>query len=226
MPVTTGPQDPAAAGRDRLRVGRADREQAIEALKDAFVHGRLTKDELDARAGQALLARTDADLAALTADIPLAPATATARPPAPGRRRPLARTAAGSGLSVVIAAASMRVAFYFDPDGAGFHPYHSLAKPFVLLAVAAVLTALGILVIGVAISAQQRHSRGQLPPRPGPDGHDLEAGPCGGAGDAPVPPGPGSDQTRTDLRASSGPASGSRRYRWAGVGPQINTAHS
>ena len=33
----TGPQDPAAAGRDRLRAGRADREQVIETLKDAFV---------------------------------------------------------------------------------------------------------------------------------------------------------------------------------------------
>jgi Domain of unknown function (DUF1707) len=53
VPVTTGPQDPAAAGRDRLRAGHADRAQAIEALKDAFVHGRLTKDELDARAGPA-----------------------------------------------------------------------------------------------------------------------------------------------------------------------------
>ena len=43
---------------------------AIEALKTAFVHGRLTKAELDARAGQALSARTYADLAALTTDIP------------------------------------------------------------------------------------------------------------------------------------------------------------
>jgi hypothetical protein len=227
VPVTTGPQDPAAAGRDRLRAGHADREQAIEALKDAFAHGRLTKDELDARAGQAFLARTNADLAALTADIPPAPVAARlAGPPARSRRRPLARAAAGSGLSLVIAAASMRVAFYFDPDGAGFHPYHSLARPFVLLAVAAVLTALGILVIGVAISVRQRHSRGQLPPRPGPDGHAVEAGPCGGTGDGPVPPGPRSDHTRTDLRASSGPASRSGRCRWARVGPQINTAHS
>ena len=36
----TGPQDPAAAGRNRLRAGHADREQVIETLKDAFVHGR------------------------------------------------------------------------------------------------------------------------------------------------------------------------------------------
>ena len=54
---------PGAASRDQLRVGHADREQVIEALKAAFVHGRLTKAELDTRAGQALAARTYADLA-------------------------------------------------------------------------------------------------------------------------------------------------------------------
>jgi hypothetical protein len=79
----TGPQDPAAAGRDRLRAGHADREQVIEALKAAFVQGMLAKDEFDARVGQALASRTYADLAALTADIPPAPAAARlARPPA------------------------------------------------------------------------------------------------------------------------------------------------
>jgi len=36
-----------------------------------------------------------------------------------------------------------------------------------LLAVAAVLTALGILVLGVATSVEQRRSRRQPPPRPG-----------------------------------------------------------
>jgi hypothetical protein len=57
VPVMTGPQDPATAGGDRLLAGHADREQVIETLKDAFVAGRLTRDELDARAGQALAAR-------------------------------------------------------------------------------------------------------------------------------------------------------------------------
>jgi Domain of unknown function (DUF1707) len=47
-----GPQD--AAGRGRLRVGRADREQVIDSLKDAFTQGRPARDELDARTGQAL----------------------------------------------------------------------------------------------------------------------------------------------------------------------------
>jgi hypothetical protein len=42
----------------------------IGILKAAFVHGRLTKDELDTRAGQAFTARTYAELAALRADGP------------------------------------------------------------------------------------------------------------------------------------------------------------
>ena len=87
----TGPQDPAAAGGDRLRAGHADREQVIDTLKTAFVHGRLTRDELGARVGQTLAARTYADLAALTADIPPAPAAQ----PRPGRRARPARHAAG-----------------------------------------------------------------------------------------------------------------------------------
>ena len=39
-----------------LTAGYADHEQVIEALKAAFVHGRLTRDGLGARAGQALTA--------------------------------------------------------------------------------------------------------------------------------------------------------------------------
>ena len=160
--MTTGPQDPAAAGGDRLRAGHADREQVIEARKDAFVQGRLTRDELDVRAGRALAARTRAELAALAADIPAVPAAPAgpvgAGPVAagPARRRPLARAAAGSGGCLVIAFAAVRVAFIFDPGGAGPDPYHSWARPFMLLAVVAVLTALGIVVLGVATSVEQR----------------------------------------------------------------------
>jgi hypothetical protein len=53
-----------------MRASRVDRERVIDALKTAFVHDRLTKDELDARVGQALAARTYADLDALTVGIP------------------------------------------------------------------------------------------------------------------------------------------------------------
>jgi hypothetical protein len=195
----TGPHDQAAAGSDGLRAGHGDREQVIETLKTAFVHGRLTRDELDVRAGRALAARTCADLAVLTADIPAA--AGPARPPAPARRRPLARAAAGSGGCLVIAFAAVRVAFIFDPDGTGPAPYHSWAKPFMILALAAVLTALAIAVLGVAISVARRRSRGQLPPLPGPGGRALDGGRADGTGHGPVPPGRRTGQTRTELRA-------------------------
>src|SRR5580658_8036325 len=79
VPMITGPEEGPAAGRGHLRAAHADREHVIDLLKAAFVQGRLTKDELDARTGQALTARTYAQLAALTDDIPAGPQTA--RPP-------------------------------------------------------------------------------------------------------------------------------------------------
>jgi hypothetical protein len=71
--VTIGPADGRAARPGRLRASHVDREQVISALKTAFVQGRLAKDEFDARVGQALAARTHAELAAITADIPADP---------------------------------------------------------------------------------------------------------------------------------------------------------
>ena len=47
----------------------SDLEQVIDMLKAAFVQGRLTRDEFDARVGRAFTSRTYADLAALTADV-------------------------------------------------------------------------------------------------------------------------------------------------------------
>jgi DUF1707 SHOCT-like domain len=168
VPVMAGPQDPAAAGRDRLRAGHADREQVIETLKDAFVHGRLAKDELDARAGRALSAQTYADLAALTADIPAAPsappAAGLARPPAPARRWPLARAAAKSGGCLAFAfALVLFAANVLDPNGLG-NPYAPWSSLCAVAALIAVVVAFGFLANGVATSVEQRHSRRQLPP--------------------------------------------------------------
>ena len=71
--MTAGRWDPrgaGATGRSRLRASDADRERVVDALKAAFVQGRLTRDELGRRAGQALASRTYGELAAATADIP------------------------------------------------------------------------------------------------------------------------------------------------------------
>jgi hypothetical protein len=144
-------------------------------LKDAFAQGRLTRDEFGARAGRALDARTGAELAALTADIPAG--TGPARPPAPARhqppapvrrRRPLVRAAAGAGGCGVIAFAAMRFFEAAEPGGPYPAPYHSFAFPSLFVAIAAVVAALFILGYGVGAAIEHRRSRRQLPPRPRP----------------------------------------------------------
>jgi Flp pilus assembly protein TadB len=90
-PVMAEPGDhraAAAGGRGRLRASDEDREQVIEVLKDAFVQGRLTQDELDTGVGQALASRTYAELVTVTADIPGGPAvTPSPRQPARAQNR-------------------------------------------------------------------------------------------------------------------------------------------
>ena len=45
-----------AEGGSNLPVSHVGREQVLDVLKDAFVHGRLAKDEFDLRVGQVLAA--------------------------------------------------------------------------------------------------------------------------------------------------------------------------
>jgi len=70
-----GPDDEMAAaeggGDGHLRASHADREHVIGTLKAAFVQGRLTEDELDGRVDQVYASRTYAELAEVTADIPV-----------------------------------------------------------------------------------------------------------------------------------------------------------
>jgi hypothetical protein len=83
-------------GRGRFRASDADREQVIDTLKAAFVAGSLTRDQLGVRAGQALVSRTYAELAAVTDGIPARPIDVV-RPPAlaAGRvRKPVSRKVA------------------------------------------------------------------------------------------------------------------------------------
>ena len=60
----------AEEGRGGLRASDADREQAIDVLKAAFVRDRLAGADFEARVGQALASRTYAELAAATDGIP------------------------------------------------------------------------------------------------------------------------------------------------------------
>jgi DUF1707 SHOCT-like domain len=164
----TGPQDPDVAGRDRLRAGHADRDQVIETLKIAFVHGRLAKDELDTRAVQALTARTYADLAALTADLPAGSAAADVpagsaaadvpAEPAGSPARTLAKAARRAGICVLIEFALVGVVALAHTE--------SLVPLAFFPGVAAVIAASSFLGYGVVAAWQERRSRGQLPPRP------------------------------------------------------------
>lgn len=59
----TEPQPPA------IRIGHAERDEAVEQLREAAAEGRLTLEELDGRIEAALVARTRDDLRALLADL-------------------------------------------------------------------------------------------------------------------------------------------------------------
>lgn len=154
----TVPQDPAAAGGDRLMAGQADLERVAEMLKDALMQTRLTRNELGARAARALTA--------LTADIPAETGSASPVPPAPARRRPLIRAVVGSGGGLVIAFGAVRLAVAAADPGVtpGSIP-SSWAIPCLLVAIAAVVAALFILGYGVGASIEQRRSGRQSPPR-------------------------------------------------------------
>jgi Domain of unknown function (DUF1707) len=162
-----GPGDEvAAAAAGRLRASHANREQVIATLKAAFVQGRLTKGELDAQLGQTFAARTYADLAALTADLPAGPADAVSPRRAAGAQpRPPKSNAAKAGICVVIAVA-VAVIVSIPTGGAVLFVF----APFYFMA---------LLVAGVQILAsrhEKRSRRGQLPPRPIQGGQAVEGG--------------------------------------------------
>jgi hypothetical protein len=79
----------------------------IDTLKAAFVQGWLTRDQLGARAGQALMSRTYADLAAVTDGIPARLIGVAGPPPLPaGRvRKPVGKKVAAQAACVIIPAA-------------------------------------------------------------------------------------------------------------------------
>jgi len=105
----------AAKGSGHIRASDADREQVIDALKDAFVQGRLTKDELSVRAGRALVSRTYAELTAITADVVSIPAWLTeARPRKPDRapaRKPVNKKAVAWATCMIVLPPTVWAAF-------------------------------------------------------------------------------------------------------------------
>ena len=51
----------------------ADRDRSVKVVKQSFVEGRLTAEELDQRLGKVLVSRYFEELMALTADLPVGP---------------------------------------------------------------------------------------------------------------------------------------------------------
>jgi hypothetical protein len=168
-------------------------------LKDAFAQGRLTRDELDSRLGQAFASRTYAELAAVTADIPAWPAIAPPREPARAQNRApgthsVRNGAIVSGVGVIIAAAAAL-------GGPVYYVRSPLAGPLLILAAFIVIVVVPLVMLtAVTTAREQRRSSRQLPPRPGQGDQAPEDRRDAAIGHDPAHPGAGSDQTRTDLR--------------------------
>ena len=225
----TATDDKAAAGRGHLRAAHADREQVIEVLKVAFVQGRLTEDELEARTARTLASKTYAELDALTADIPTSPAdiaavaagvsgasvgssAARSAVEAGTTSRTLGRAARRSAVCLLVAVALTEGAFLTNT---GF---------FLVLAFFAFMAASCFVGYGVIDARQQRRSRAQPPSRPGQDGRGRRDGRAGCAsrpGPDPAPPGSRTDHARADLRAHRARASRPRHPSRPAVPPPL-----
>jgi hypothetical protein len=164
----TGPGDEmSTAGRGRPRAFLAVLEQVIDTLKAAFVQGLLTKDELDARVGQAFASRTYAELAAVTTGIPAGPAQAwPLRHPARAQARPPENEAVDSSQNKVVnacagataTALALGVALY------AFHAGNFGLLFVVLLAIAGALSVVGARMISSRREKRSRNSSSGGPP--------------------------------------------------------------
>jgi hypothetical protein len=92
----------------------------IGTLKAAFVQGMLAKDEFDLRVGQAFASRTNAELAAVIADLPAVSIAAQPSKPAPAQGEPrIPRPGIVLTVATVVYAAVWPVVFLLPKDGEG-----------------------------------------------------------------------------------------------------------
>src|SRR6478752_7663505 len=71
-----------------IRIGDAERDEAVSALGDHFAAGRLNREELDERIDQAMQAKFTTDLRPLFADLPGAAEPPAGRPAVQFRATP------------------------------------------------------------------------------------------------------------------------------------------
>jgi hypothetical protein len=154
------------AGRGHMRASHADREQVLGTLKEAFVQGRLTRDEFDSRVGHALASRTHADLAALTADLPAGPPTVQPTPKVI-QARPV-NTTVRNGARVIAATTALTGGVW---AGALVSPADSQALGLLVWSFTVLWLGIVTLVGSVMLeSLRPRRSGRQLPPASGPGG--------------------------------------------------------
>jgi Domain of unknown function (DUF1707) len=158
----------AGGGRGRLRASHADRERVIGTLKAAYAYGLVTKEEFDARVSQTFAARTYAELAVITADIPagLAPAPPTLRPgPAAANPPVAANVTAGDRAimaAVIVGGLAMVAALFTSP----------VAWPLagLLFVGGAGSVVVSLFLLGIQMRSQRtKRPGGQLPPQRGVD---------------------------------------------------------
>jgi Domain of unknown function (DUF1707) len=192
-----GPGDEIAAGaggHGHLRASYADREQVIGTLKAAFLQGMLAKDEFELRVGLTLAARTYADLAALTGDLPAGLAAAKPPQPAPAQgEQKVQRPGRWIAVSTAAYAGAWAYELFLSPHGGD-------NQSFPLVILGGFLVYLGILIVSVGaiiVNWQDKRSGGQSPrrPAPGAGGQGSRRLPSAGSGGQLPPAGPGHQQT-------------------------------
>ena len=159
-----------AAGDGHLRASDADRERVIDVLKAAFVQARLTKDDFDARVGQALASRTYAELAVVIAGIPAGPVAAQPpRHPVRTRVRPPVSPDRKGDVRVIVMAFPVAAVLWLAAALVGDN---SAAMPLTFLAFIATVAALSSSVRGAMVLVESRLQKRfrwePLPPPPAP----------------------------------------------------------
>ena len=98
-----------ASSSQTMRVSDAERQAVVDRLATHFADGRLDHAEFDERVGQAMSAKTHADLSGLFADLP--ESAPQAAPSVPRRRRPHPHPVLGLVLLVVVVLAAAHAVF-------------------------------------------------------------------------------------------------------------------
>jgi hypothetical protein len=161
-----GPGDEISAragGHGHLRASHADREHVIHTLKVAYVYGLVTKDEFDARVSQTFAARTHAELALVTADIPAGMAAASSPPrPVPARGHAPVHANLRPGDRAIMATAILAGLALIAAIFAS--PYAALPE---LVGVGSAFVSLFLLAAKMRGSRRNQRSGSQLPPQRG-----------------------------------------------------------